>query len=558
MIKRSYLVVASLIIVAFIFTIRQFEQISWNNIPRGDQVAFLETAIKIKETGGVVQLLPNMFRGVYQEANRHPLYVALLSPLAKRDFEFFWQAKILTYLISLGFLGVLTWVMLKQKGYKFALLIALLFATNRYFLEHSSIISTEPLLMIFIVLSWYFIVDSASSPRVVDSVGSPPREGFQTSEKRTFLAGIFTGLAFLSKVTAIFILPAYIFTTIAIKKKKTLNKHLFIFFGAFIVVTFPLLWRNFIVYKNPIYNYNSRVVFIDEGKQRKTLDALGSEAPTALTYFQSHSKSEITKRLILGAIQESVVVSQIIFFSYARIRGSILLVVLLAIALVRDKNRARAIFSLLLILAFYIFFSWFYKISGHYRYVLPIIFIIYFYLLSLVFDFTNWLREKFISVKFPSFSFEVSFIFVSMVMLMNSYLRGGFISPIDSVEPSQEYLWVRDWVQENIKEGERYINGPGHDYQVEWLAGTADQALEMPAFNSFSELEYFLEREKFKYVIITKSSFLGRKKILAEYFDFVRGEDLIIKKEKPIKWKLLLKDQRHPCNFFIFSLKNNE
>ncbi|MBX3440697.1 MAG: hypothetical protein KF861_24615, partial [Planctomycetaceae bacterium] len=44
-----------------------------------DQGAFLITAMEVRDAGGPVGLLGDLFAGRFAEANRHPLYIALLS-----------------------------------------------------------------------------------------------------------------------------------------------------------------------------------------------------------------------------------------------------------------------------------------------------------------------------------------------------------------------------------------------------------------------------------------------------------------------------------------------
>jgi len=478
-VEKCHLINIAFLFIIFTFTILQFESVRQNYIPRGDQVAFLETAIRIRETGGIIKHLPNMLTGVYREANRHPLYVALLSHFAKRTLIFFQQAKILTYFISLSFLATLILILRKQKGTIVALIVGYLFATNKYFIEHSAAISAEPLLMLCVLLGWYFVVDD-----------------FQSNLVKTRLAGISVGFAYLSKVTAVFMLPAYALVSFIRQGRRAFSKHLLLFFGMFLLVALPLLWRNMLVYRNPFYNYNSRLLLIDVGDERRTFSTLVEESPAILSYLRSHTIYQITKRIIVGMIKESVVLSQVVFWGYARIRGSIILVILFALALYRDKNRERAIFSLILSLMFFVFFSWFYQISGHYRYLLPVVFIIYFYVVGFLYQSVKNVCLWFITLAKFEWRITALLALLCFVKFVRVYKLPGFSSPISTVDPPVDFLAVKNWLKGNIGAGDRYLNGPGHDFQVEWLTGTANQSYEMPVVSDFEGLEkYLLEND---------------------------------------------------------------
>ena len=73
--------------------------------PFYDDVAYLDTASRIHEAGGVPWLLHALFDGSWTEENRNPLYLGLLSIFAGRDLGFHLRAQILG--IALGMLALL-------------------------------------------------------------------------------------------------------------------------------------------------------------------------------------------------------------------------------------------------------------------------------------------------------------------------------------------------------------------------------------------------------------------------------------------------------------------
>jgi hypothetical protein len=71
-----------------------------------DTVAYLDAALQIRQTGGILQQIPNMLSGVYKEATQHPLYLMLISPFAENHVRAFVAAKLVSFGIGFFFLAV--------------------------------------------------------------------------------------------------------------------------------------------------------------------------------------------------------------------------------------------------------------------------------------------------------------------------------------------------------------------------------------------------------------------------------------------------------------------
>ena len=98
-----------------------------------DQGAFLITAREIHDSGGIGGLIAALFAGEFAEANRHPLYLALLS--IRPTFEF---GKGLSAAIGTFSLVLLTILLGRKRGWQTAGVFAVLLATNSAFCQFSS------------------------------------------------------------------------------------------------------------------------------------------------------------------------------------------------------------------------------------------------------------------------------------------------------------------------------------------------------------------------------------------------------------------------------------
>src|SRR3989344_3673522 len=310
---RQIVAYLTLLIILAFYWLNQTQAIWQNQYPRGDEAAYLATANSIKDDGGALKLIPRMFTGDYKEANRHPFYVGILSIFAKPSLDFFAQGKILNLFLGLIYLVTIFIVMRRLLNDFFALLMALFFAGNYFFVNQLSKVSTEPLFFLGVLISWYFIVQI--------------KEKFQ--ERLTVISGVATALSYLAKVTGIFLLGSYVLARLSygiwylgrqLRGDRGLRKPnwipafagmtarpIFLFIIPFILVALPLLWRNFLVYQNPFHNYNSKLIFISSGEERRAVGIYEGDTPDVQDLLKIQSPVSVVKRLLKGMLAESVV-----------------------------------------------------------------------------------------------------------------------------------------------------------------------------------------------------------------------------------------------------------
>lgn len=249
-----------------------------------DTPAYLSAAWQIHETGGVLGHIQNCLNGVYREATQHPVYLLLLSPFASHDIHFFVRAKIVSFFIGLLFLAVLFWVVRSLFGSSCAFLTACLLLMSAMFINLSTLVACESLLVLFFILFWFFAA-----------------RGFEKG-KYWLWAGFFSGAAFLTKSLAILILPVFLFLAIFLSRPRRRlfsNKYFWGFFAVFFLVSSPLLIRNAKVFGAPFYSDSSAVLWLDRWHDYYRAD-IKQNPPTLFSYLETHSPGNILSTFFTG------------------------------------------------------------------------------------------------------------------------------------------------------------------------------------------------------------------------------------------------------------------
>ncbi|HUG91996.1 MAG TPA: hypothetical protein VML55_14250, partial [Planctomycetaceae bacterium] len=121
-----------------------------NDPSRDDQGAFLETARNVADRGGPASLLADLYAGRFAEANRHPLYIALLS-LSPR-FE---SGRVLSAVMAGAALIVTSLLCARRFGLATAGFFAVLLATNAAFCRFATSVVCEVLVVLLSGLAWF-------------------------------------------------------------------------------------------------------------------------------------------------------------------------------------------------------------------------------------------------------------------------------------------------------------------------------------------------------------------------------------------------------------------
>ena len=260
------------------FTVVGWQSVIANgNSNAGDQGATLQLGLDLAE------------KGVLSDGTRHPLYPLLLWPFAQRSWSYFTWAKLVSLACG-GAAIVLLFLLGRQiAGREAALLAALTLSWNAEFVYHSATALGESLLVLTFWVGWYCLYRAVTQ---------------QGGYRRWALVGLCSGLAYLAKGTGNFLLLAGI---VAVWLTHKPNPRRMIASGlvlgaVFVLVTAPLLAFNYRVFGSPFYNFaTTHAMWLDKWRQSWVEDV--STLPTVVTYFATHTPSQVLERLLRGLAQ---------------------------------------------------------------------------------------------------------------------------------------------------------------------------------------------------------------------------------------------------------------
>jgi len=289
---RSWMYALFLFCILTAFVIRGWEAIEGNtNASAYDQRSYLGLGLNLREGKDL------------SDGKRNPLLPALMSLFARREWAYYTEAKFLN--LALGVVCILLAFELGRRWFSPAVgaVVACILSLNPPFLHVCSHIMAEPLLATLTLLTWYLMAQTLSGP----------------IEKRPLyagLAGLTCGLAYETKATALQMVPAFVLGIIWVYRRRWWRrKEVWLFAGLWLVALIPLAFFNIQEYRNPLYNYNFKhEIYLDSPAQRHFADI--SEAPTLMTYLQSHTVKEMTGRMWYGLRE----VTRILFSALAPVR----------------------------------------------------------------------------------------------------------------------------------------------------------------------------------------------------------------------------------------------
>lgn len=537
---------------------------------RFDTTAYLGIANFIDHHGGVINFLNLCITGIYKQANQHPLFILFLTPFASMDISFFILAKIINALLGFILLIALFFIGKKMYGGLTASVAVFALLLNSIFLEWTTIVACESLLMLLCSLSIYFVM-----------------EGFKNN-KYWIYAGVFAGLAYLTKGTAILLLPGFVMASIIVYKLNILkNKFFWLFFILFTLTTSPLLIRNIIVYQNLLYNVNNHIITLGQDKIDKsryvTFDLEEGIAIWKFEKSETDSEDEIRSKssqqkfsVKLFSLPKKIIeaggvfldVLNISWFEKLPVRGltrifTFLLFLLFIIGIMREKNTGGKLYLVLTIAVF--FLSLF--IMPIDRYFLPLVPFMWIYIslgINSVLDFIN----KNFSLKYYKFNLTtyIPYIFIlvltvyAVLILTNKKLN----NPLNSITYSESRLDLLNWLRINLKKNNLYTMGPNINWQLEQGTWILPPRI---AMGDLSKFRSFVKKHHVQYIIMdsytwddftntrnfTGAKVFNKKQLAEDHFayDPIGG----MKEKKKIDgWELIYKDPIKPTDFIIYKL----
>lgn len=538
-----------------------------------DTTCYLGEANVLKNNGGIVNFLNLCITGKYKQANAHPLYILLITPFASTDISFFINAKLISFIIGLVLIGFLFFISKKQYGDLIATISIIGLILNGIFIEWTTMVAPESTLMLFSTICIYFIV-----------------EGFKKNYYWIY-AGVFGGLAYLTKGYGMFLVPGFILASLVIYRSAILkNRFFYLFFISFLLTVSPLFIRNIVLYQDPLFNVNKYIAmysFEDIFNSKYTV--FNPLEGSGLWEFEKRESDKSVNNLSTNSIENKkspgffekissglMVQVKVFFYSFIiyqkQFSGhlislmkdgslgkifwlfSLTLFLLFIIGLYHEENLGAKIYIFSTLIVFIIALTLFRPIT---RYFLPIIPFLWIYIGLGMCKLIIKVNEKFFlkKIKINIIPF-IPYILAFFLTLNISYtiLKNNLSNPLESVKYSENRKDLLSWLKANLKKGDTYTMGPNFNWQLDdgiWVLPP------MSGRENISDLISFVKRQGIRYVIMERNyiaSFrdIAIKKLTGDYFALDPIEGIISK--NPVEgWKLVYSDQKRPVEFLVYA-----
>ena len=279
-----------------------------------DQAAFLTTAREIHDHGGLTSLWNDLWSGRFEESNRHPLLLAILSLCPTLDFGR--VASCLLATVTAGLALVIVW---RRLGPLTAGVLAVLLGTNGAWLYHAPRVVCESLLTGLAGLAWLVMlceecresgVGSREAEGIVAQLSGHPPSDFNL--QRCLLVGLLLGLADLTKGTGLLLLAgtALAFGVLAAWSRGERRRGIVSVTAlvlAFLLTASPLLTRNLMRFGSPTYNVNSYLLWVDAYESPNAMAERMTLPEARAAYLSTHSVIDLIEREATGLAWEAFI-----------------------------------------------------------------------------------------------------------------------------------------------------------------------------------------------------------------------------------------------------------
>ena len=399
-----------------------------------DQNAYLQTAEEIQQDGGPLRLVGSLTTGRFSEANRHPLYLALLS---------LWPTPLGGQLLSVAFGLAAIWglapLVIRKFGASVTAVYCTLLATNFACCYASTLVMCESLMVLLATAGWlWFGLPETNSPI------SPRRE-----VQSRFGSGCWWGTLYLTKGTGLLWLVGYCCWLVVTGARRSLQTPLGLSQGlngycttgsdrsssakaveppaqgrgrvlcakcvahpvvtawrdwtgshskdgsatpiqtrlrstvislALVVagwafISSPLLVRNGLRFGSLTYNVNSWLLFVDEFKDPMALAETMSLGEAARQYWQSHSFRQIAERGAMGLVWETFILIRSLGpapLGESRVLFGAPLLGLAVLGLLTERRVNTLLLPIWLAICLPVF-GWYVPVAAGERFILPLV-----------------------------------------------------------------------------------------------------------------------------------------------------------------------------------------
>ena len=511
-----------------------------------DTTYFIQHILQILKQENFLGFLASFFKGTYTENNQTPLFPSILCLFYSPTISFFIHIKLFNLMLGLVYLYLLYFILHREAGEFIAACTVCIFAANDNFMNQTTMVSCEPLLMITSTLALYFFIRGLHDNR------------------SWIAAGIFTGLSYLTKPSGLFILFGFgIFLLYDCRlhiMKLIKNRYLWMCAGSFIIVCFPLLFRNVLLYKFPFYTLNMDML------AWYGMDSIPGTSPHFTDIFHKQF-TENTLRFFTGIVTESrILIHSLYSFSIhfvpkfstdttalpGKIAAAALAVSTLAVSIfgfvTSGKDARMKVLIGCMILGFFLPLSWYSMSSPNRRYLLPVI---PFFLI-----FTISGAEKILS-RIRDHKGKADFRFpllAGLTVIAAIYpLVCHIPDPMKSYRPIHEYEELALYIRSHMGENEKYLTAGIHYYSWDLLHPELENLKEEKgSFIDFNDVSSFLEsNQKIRFMLIQPEFIATSETAFKSYIGMKKLEGLTVIKNIP-GWRIVRADSSRPSQFILY------
>jgi hypothetical protein len=509
---------------------------NWNSSAY-DQRSYLQLSLKIKE------------RKALTDGKRHPLYPALISPFAEREWAYFTRSKLIS--LGIGAIGLIVVFLLSRRMYgdDVALLATLLLGINEEFASESARVICESLFVLLFFVTWYYTV-----------------KGFSHGH-HWIAAGFCAGLAYLTKGTAQTLVISFLISAAIVYRTRLLTKkQILAFLLSYLIAASVLLVYHYRQYGNPFYNYNiTHAMWFDSWEGQYIS---GQEPPTAFTFFKTHSLKDILIRQWTGMAQIIPFLAQALIpvkwqavyellispFGLLAVIGTLAALLYLRGTSPYRDDKERFIFTGVLFVLSYLLFSWGVKVMAAPRFLLTLAPILY----LLIADLVCGVVKRRLPIRGRKAALAGRFALYACLALWLSFTsveaaRHIFEDPFQTDRlRNSDGDRVLSWLEEGTEKGTKVIWGPCYSLPNWRYEGELSFKSIPKDLTSWEDFMAFVEEKDARYVILDWETFARREELLSQYFD--REGDRITFQSLPPGWALAFAYKGLPCEWCIFKL----
>jgi 4-amino-4-deoxy-L-arabinose transferase-like glycosyltransferase len=545
----NWLAIALLVLMLGRFVAQTYARMLTNaNSGQGDQPAFLQLGLDLRE------------RGVLTDGTRNPLYAAFLALIARREWAYFTQAKLLSMLF--GVLAIIALYLLAGRFFNrfTALVAAYLLSINVEFIVHSATVLTESLLVLIFILAWFAML------KALAEVDRP---------RYWVTAGLLAGLAYLAKGSGQLLALAFVAVALFCYRLRLFRgSSLWLFLGGYALAASPLWVYNTIHFGSPTFNYAiTHQMWLDNWNEWHP-DAV-ENLPTLASFLQSHTPAEIVERQWRGmqAMRNILVKTlwptrtlMIDRFLLSPVSGYTLALLALAPLLFwrasRDyvrQNQGAVYLAGLATLIFFVLFAWYDAIVAlGSRFLLPVIPLIF----VMVAHIASRLGQA--AIAQGIWARRLIYLAAALIILLQLYWAiRTTLAPAQALLTQNVFAQDRQfnadaaqplaWLAEQSPQPGRVAWGPSGNSLPAWAySDRLDFKRYPPEAETIPELTANLVGRGVGFIIIDQDMTARYRNLLKQYFP-TDGARLKISRI-PADWALTYAYRAMPCDWCIFRL----